>query len=202
MRNITTVVFDLGRVLLDLRSDGEAFGELMRAMGIEPEEAFSRFWMRNEVARHSTGLLTSREFYQAAKEEYGLEMDFDRFAECWCDIFSPKPEMEALFEEVAGRHRVGILSDTDPLHWARIRGMLPCLKAVERPTLSFEVGYFKPHPTMYAAAARNAGSALEECLFIDDLVGNVDGARHSGMQAVRFAGVERLRRDLGFFGIL
>ena len=106
------------------------------------------------------------------------------------------PGMEELFREVAGRYRVGILSDTDPLHWHAIRTMMPWLEAVERPTLSYEVGYLKPHPEMFTAAARNCGSAKEQCLFIDDLAGNVDGARYFGMQALIFNGQEKLRRDL------
>jgi FMN phosphatase YigB (HAD superfamily) len=104
--------------------------------------------------------------------------------------------MEELFREVAERYRVGILSDCDPLHWGRVRSMLPWLEAVGKPTLSFEVGYLKPHPEMYAAAAGDCGSLKQECLFIDDMAGNVDGARFCGMQALHFTGADKLRHDL------
>ncbi len=200
--DITAVIFDLGRVLVDLHTEGVAFSQLMRGMGIEPERAFEQFWLRPEAIGHSTGTVSSRDFHRRAEEEFGLGLDFDRFARCWCDIFRPGPGMEALFGEVAARRRVGILSDTDPLHWEAIRSMLPCLAAVARPTLSFEVGHLKPHPAMFRAAAENVGVPPGECLFIDDLAANVDGARSCGMRAVRFAGAEALRRDLERYTLL
>jgi haloacid dehalogenase superfamily, subfamily IA, variant 3 with third motif having DD or ED len=196
VENITTVIFDLGRVLVRLNTDGERFGELMRSVGVEPGQAFRQFWLQGDVHRHMTGELSPQAFYDAARENFGLSTSYESFVEGWCDLFAPMPGMEELFGEVAGRYRVGILSDTDPLHWRAIRAMLPWLAAVERPTLSYEVGYLKPHPEMFAAAARNCGSAKEECLFIDDLTGNVDGARYFGMQALVFNGLEKLRRDL------
>jgi putative hydrolase of the HAD superfamily len=203
VRNITTVIFDLGRVLVELRTDGAAFSALMRGMGIDPARAFEQFWHHPEVIGHSTGTVSPQDFYRRAVEEFGLAgFEYERFAQCWCDLFRPMPGMEALFSEVAARCRVGILSDTDPLHWERIRTLLPCVAAVERPTLSYEVGHLKPHPAMYRAAAANAGVPPEECLFIDDLAGNVEGARAVGMRAVRFAGAEALRRELENLGVL
>lgn len=204
MRNITTVVFDLGRVLVRLGAEGPHFGELMRGFGIEPARAFERYWFRDEVNKHMTGELSPREFHQKALEELRTPepMTYERFAECWCDIFEPMPGMEELFKEVAARHNVGILSDCDPLHWAKVRSLLPWLETVEKPTLSFEVGYLKPHPEMYRAAAENGNCQKQECLFIDDVTGNVDGARFCGMQAIRFAGADKLRRDLRRLGII
>ncbi len=149
VKNITTVVFDLGRVLVTLGTDGEKFGELMRGFGIDPARAFEQYWRRDEVNSHMTGELSPRGFYEKALTALAAPMPDERFAECWCDIFSPMPGMEDLFREVAGRYRVGILSDCDPLHWERIRAMLPWLEAVEKPTLSFEVGRLKPQLTAY-----------------------------------------------------
>ncbi len=202
MRNIATVVFDLGRVLVKLGTDGARFGELMRGFGIEPARAFEQYWFRDEVNRHMTGEMSPREFYEKAMETLPEPLPYGRFVECWCDIFEPMPGMEELFRDVAGRYRVGILSDCDPLHWEKVRSLLPWLEAVEKPTLSFEVGCLKPHPGMYAAAARNCGCEKQECLFIDDMPGNVDGARFCGMQALQFAGADKLRRDLRRLRIL
>jgi len=40
------------------------------------------------------------------------------------------------------------------------------------------------------------------CLFIDDRLVNVDGARKAGMQALRFEGVEKLEKDLKQLGVM
>lgn len=196
MQNITTVIFDLGRVMVRLSTDGKDFGELMRGFGIEPARAFEQYWCKDEVNRHMTGELSPRGFYEKAAEFLKPPMTYERFAECWCDLFAPMPGMKELFNEVAENHKVGILSDCDPLHWGKIQQMMPWLGRVEKPTLSFEAGCLKPDPRIYAAAARNSGSAMEECLFIDDVAGNAEGAGRCGMQAVHFTGADDLRGEL------
>ena len=196
MNTIKTVVFDLGRVLVTIDATGDKFVRLMRAAGIPPAEAFDKFWFTAEVRQFMTGEIDSHDFYHAAVERIGLDWSYEEFAEAWCDLFHPRPEMETLFKEVAARYRVGLLSDTDPLHWMAVRKLLPWLDMIEKPTLSFEVGCLKPHPRMFAAAAADNGCAKEECLFIDDLRENVDGARYSGMPALLFSGADKLRRVL------
>ncbi len=149
-----------------------------------------------------TGVIDSREFHRQVVERFRLDYSYDDFVEGWCDLFEPVPAMRDFFNEVSGRYRVGILSDTDPLHWAKIRAMAPWLDEVKNPTLSHNVGYLKPHQKMFAEAAANCGSAKEDCLFIDDRIENVDGARYCGMPALQFASLEKLRRDMTGFQLL
>ena len=202
MRNIDTIIFDLGRVLIGIAPTGEKFVALMRAMGIPPEQAFEKYWYAEEVRRHMTGEMDSRQFFETARARFGLALDFDAFAAGWCDIFTPRPDMAELFAEVADRYTVGLLSDTDPLHWQKVLALLPWLKKVAKPTLSHEVGYLKPHPRMYAAAAANCGRDKERCLFIDDVRANVDGARFYGMPALHYTGTDKLRKDLASLCLL
>ncbi len=202
MHNITTIIFDLGRVLVDVRTDGEKFGRLMRAAGITDEDSFERIWYLSEVRQHMTGVIDSREFYRQTVGRFKFDYSYEDFVEGWCDMFAPVPAMKILFDELSARYRVGLLSDTDPLHWDRLLGMMPWLAEVGNPTLSYNVGYLKPHPKMFAEAAANCGRAKEACLFIDDRIENVDGARYCGMPALQFVSPEKLRRDLAGFQIL
>jgi putative hydrolase of the HAD superfamily len=200
--NVKTVVFDLGRVLVGIDYKGEKFISLMRSAGITAGEAFDKFWFLSEVRQHMTGEITPREFHRRATARFGVDIPYEEFVEGWCDLFHPVPEMKALFDEIAGRYDVGLLSDTDPLHWEKILEMYPWLRKIEKPTLSFNVGCLKPHPDIYAAAAADCGRAKEECLFIDDKIENVDGARYCGMPALHFTSVEKLRRDLAGLNVL
>jgi putative hydrolase of the HAD superfamily len=202
VRDITTIIFDIGRVLIGIHSDGEQFGALMRAIGIDPREALDRYWSTEEVRRHMTGELGPEDFHRAVAERFGLDYDFASFKKAWCDIFQPMPGMEELFRDLSRRYAIGILSDTDPIHWEYLRGELPWLQAAAKPALSFEVGCLKPHPAMFEAAAANCGTAMPKCLFIDDLSANVEGARHSGMRGLQFINPEKLRKDLIGSGVL
>jgi FMN phosphatase YigB (HAD superfamily) len=202
MCTITTIIFDIGRVLVRIHANGEKFGALMRAIGIDPHGAMDRYWYTEEVQRHMTGELGPGDFHRAVTERFGLDYDFASFAEAWCDIFQPMPGMAELFGELSRRYAVGLLSDTDPIHWEYLRGELPLLQAVAKPTLSFEVGCLKPHPVMFETAAANSGASKSQCLFIDDILANVDGARYSGMQGLRFVNPEKLHKDLAGLGVL
>jgi putative hydrolase of the HAD superfamily len=58
------------------------------------------------------------------------------------------------------------------------------------------LGFAKPDPRVFHAAAQAVGAAVTECLFIDDTAGHVAAARALGMPAVRFRGIEDLRDAL------
>ncbi|MCC8165442.1 MAG: HAD family phosphatase [Planctomycetes bacterium] len=196
MHNINTVIFDVGRVLIGIDPRGRKFGKLMTDAGYSPEEGFERLSYSEEVRKHMTGEIDSRQFFAIARRKFQLPHSWEEFVDAWNDLFFSVPEMEALFQEVAARYHVGLLSDTDPLHWRRVGEVLPFIDVVAKPTLSFDVGYLKPPPKMFAAAAANCDRLKEECLFIDDRIENVDGARYSGMPALLFTTPEKLRKDL------
>lgn len=195
VNTVDTVIFDVGRVLTGIRC-GDRFVDLMRRLGVDPDGVFDKYWHTPEVVGHMTGTIGSREFYGIMRERRGLSIDFDEFAEAWSDIFVPMPGMAELFAEVADRRAPGLLSDTDPLHWAKLRGLYPWLDRAVGPTLSFRVGHLKPDPAMYAAAAAGCGREPGQCLFVDDVQANVDAARSFGMEAVLFTTPELLRVDL------
>ncbi|MDR0361968.1 MAG: HAD family phosphatase [Planctomycetota bacterium] len=202
MRTPKAAIFDLGRVLLAIDPARPGFAELMRSLGVKPEEAFSVHWKEPEVVAHMTGNLSPGDFHQALCRKRRLDMPYPRFVAAWNDLFAPMPGMAEVFAAVRDRVPVGILSDTDPLHWARALEVLPWLATVSKPTLSFETGFLKPAPEMYQAAARNIGFAAHECVFIDDLPVNVRGAEKAGMTGVVFAGAGDLEGRLRGLGLV
>jgi putative hydrolase of the HAD superfamily len=58
---------------------------------------------------------------------------------------------------------------------------------------SAELGFAKPAPEAFRAAADSLGVELDRCLFVDDTLTNVEAARALGMRAERFTGVDELR---------
>jgi epoxide hydrolase-like predicted phosphatase len=67
--------------------------------------------------------------------------------------------------------------------------------------ISGEVGMHKPQPEIFLLGAERAGVAAEECVFVDDLRENCEGAEAVGMTAVLHRGaqttVPELERLLG-----
>jgi len=193
------VIFDLGNTLVHVDFDGIVERLTGRpSRGARPEGLVDH----EIIVRWCTGRLAPRDFHREVCRGIGADMDFDRFVRWWCDVFRPMPGAEGLLREVAAATRVGLLSDTDPLHWEHERRAEPWLDLVPNPTLSFRIGLLKPDPGCYLEAARSVGLAPADCLFVDDLPRNVAGALSVGMQAVRFNGIEALRAELIERGVL
>jgi putative hydrolase of the HAD superfamily len=201
-RNIEAVIFDLGRVIVDVdvhRPAGFVFSQMSQAdverliMAVMGDELMMRF---------NTGRVGTQEFYDGLTERFGLAPGFEEFKDLWCGVFSPIAGMEELIRQLNGAYRLGLLSDTDPLHWAYLHSKYPVLNLFERPTLSFEVGAVKPDPAIFLAAAKNVDTPVERCLYIDDLAANVQGAVAVGMTGIVFGGAGALREELVERGML
>jgi FMN phosphatase YigB (HAD superfamily) len=154
------------------------------------------------MVKFNTGRMDAQTFHRRMCKSYGLELSFEAFTSLWCAIFVTMKGMRELLEKILPRITVGLLSDTDPVHWSFIRRRWAWIDAIEKPTLSFEVGAMKPHAAIYLAAAENVNAPPERCLFIDDLEANIEGARAVGMQGIRFETVKLLTDQLTELGLL
>ena len=90
------------------------------------------------------------------------------------------PTLEAL----KGRYKLGIISDTWPSIVPVLErfGILPYFDAI---TYSFQLGCYKPNPRMYQDALSKKGLPAQECVFIDDVARNLEGAAKVGIQPVQ-----------------
>lgn len=200
--DIRAVIFDLGRVLVDI--DNQFLVEkLFKGFEADNLQELGRKTMSDPaMIAFNTGQMHPEEFHRRMCKHFQLEADFDTFKKLWCDIFIPMNGIEALVDTVSKHAAVGLLSDTDPIHWNFIRNRWPWVGRIPNPTLSYEVGVMKPHADIYLAAAKNVNTNPQQCLFIDDLQVNVDGARAVGMQATRFETVDALARMLENMNLL
>lgn len=90
------------------------------------------------------------------------------------------PTLEAL----KSRCKLGIISDTWPSIVPVLErfGILPYFDAI---TYSFQLGCFKPNPRMFQDALSKMGLPAQECVFIDDVARNLEGAAKVGIQPVQ-----------------
>ncbi len=59
----------------------------------------------------------------------------------------------------------------------------------------------KPDPRIYELLLKRNGLKAEDCVFVDDSLVNVEGARAVGLQAIRFQSPEALERELRALGL-
>ena len=86
--------------------------------------------------------------------------------------------------------------------FVQARAMYPFLNRFDGIVVSGEIKALKPGPEIYRCLLEQYDLRAEDCLFIDDVQENVDGAKAVGMHAVRFTNAETLASDLKGHGLL
>lgn len=198
---IEAVIFDLGRVLVGIDND-VMVEKLFAHIGTDDPQLVARTMQSSHMIDLCSGRIDLQGFHRQMSETYQSDLSFDAFKELWCSIFYTMNGAEELLADLDGTVKLGLLSDTDAVHWHYLKDRWPWLETIPKPTLSYEVGLMKPAVEIYRRAAANVETPPEQCLFIDDLEANVQGARAAGMQAIRFESHARLRTQLKEFGIL
>jgi 2-haloacid dehalogenase len=77
----------------------------------------------------------------------------------------------------------------------------PFLASFDGAIVSGDERLLKPDPAIYHLLIERYGLSAEECLFIDDSVANVEGARAVGMQAIHYREPMDLGAELARHGI-
>ena len=203
--NIKAIIFDLGRVLIDVDLNRGLFPLLINHSSNQPlalQEKLAVLFRNPLFRRFNTGQISAQDFYRQISDRFGLTFSYPEFVHRWCDIFSEIEGMEQLVNQLTGKYRLGLLSDTDPLHWNFCVRRFSFLKLFPRPTLSFQTGWLKPHPNSYRLAAEHVGLPADRCLLIDDRPVNVEGAQKIGMHALLFDNSHQLKKELIFLGLI
>jgi len=145
---------------------------------------------------YNQGKLTPQEFHKAISIKYKIDIEFREFQRLWCDVFSQMPGMFEMVKSLECNYKLGLLSDTDPMHWNYIKNNFPVASIFKSPTLSFEIGLNKPHQQTFLTAAGKIDAKPQECIYIDDLQVNVEGAEKVGMDAIKFENCEQVKNEL------
>jgi putative hydrolase of the HAD superfamily len=181
------LIVDYGGVLTtDVFASFRAFCE---AEGLPPETVRDRFRSdpeaRELLAALETGALAAPEFEPrfAALLEVESERLVDR-------LFGGMEPDEAMIDGVRAARGAGVrtamLSNSwgDATHYDR-----PLLEELfDGWVISSEVGLRKPDPAIYELAAARIGLEPDECVYVDDLPGNLKPARALGMATVLHRG--------------
>jgi putative hydrolase of the HAD superfamily len=199
---IKAIIFDLGNVLIKVDFERMLINHTKDATGNSAHEITESAYNDDLFKQFCTGELSSEKFYKKLNKRYNLDISIQLFKEKWCDIFELVEGMSELVAELSSNFKIGLLSDTDPIHWQYVLREYPFLQSIENPTLSYKVGYMKPHPDMYKLAAKNVKQSPNECLFIDDQQVNVEGAQKVGMHAVQFENQKQIKNFLISAGLL
>lgn len=201
MSPIDTVVFDIGNVLIPWNPRW-----LFRKM-LPDEAALERFLEEVDFnawnAQHDAGQRFAHGIAQhgARFPQYRplLQAYFDRWEE---SIAEPLADSVALTRKLreAG-YRTLALTNFSTETFPRAVRLNPFLNEFEGIMVSGEEKLIKPDPAIYKLLCERFSLMPGKCVFIDDSLPNVEGARRVGMHALHFSSIDQLLEDLEVLGV-
>jgi epoxide hydrolase-like predicted phosphatase len=178
------VFFDFGGVLTTPVWD--SFASFCRTEGLEPDAIKNLFRTDAEALRDlrrlETGALTETDFETSFGRRLGL-----RNPEGLIDsMFAGMQPIEAMVAAVREIRAAGLLTGLISNSWSTAHYDRKLLAELfDTVVISAEVGLHKPQPEIYRLAADRLGVEPADCVFVDDLRENCEGAEAVGMTAVR-----------------
>lgn len=182
MRNITTLLFDLGGVIIEL-------GSLQDMMASSPlsEQEIWQSWIRSPSVRSfESGACSADEFALQMIDEFSLTLSPEEFLVKFNDW--PQGTYKGASQLLMGlsdSYRLACLSNSNQSHWDYFLRHQTVLKHFEDLFFSHETGHLKPDSGAFDHALQAMSVSPAEVLFFDDNEANVESARKLGMQAVR-----------------
>ncbi len=192
------LVLDFGGVIsrtlfethdLSERALGLAPGTLAWRGPFEPDgDPLWRAMQAGEISERDYWLERTREVGRLVGEQWDRMETFVQRARGAdvAAVIRPEALAAVAFAKAAGCRLAVLSNELDLFYGADFRRRLPLLEEFDVIVDATYTGVLKPDPRAYAACERALGVRARDCVFVDDQLRNVDGARRAGWQAVHF----------------
>jgi len=199
--DIRVLLFDVGGVLVQLSGIDIMLEWLGNAMSAD--EMWVK-WLRSDSVREfETGMIDAGEFATRITREFSLIVEPRAFLESFAGWPTGLyPGTLELLARIPRRYQRALLSNSNALHWPRVRNDMQLGAAFDNHFISHLTGRIKPDADAFEHVVESLGCLAEQVLFLDDNLLNVDAARGIGMHAVRVRGPDEVLRALGDFGVI
>ncbi|NMO17101.1 HAD family phosphatase [Pyxidicoccus fallax] len=199
MALVKAVLLDLGNVLV-FHDNARLFTLLGARAGLTGPEVGQRLTGAGWTAANR-GLLDAEAIRQDVCRGLGVDIPMAEFAPLWSSHFTLHHEVLPRVEGLVGRVKLGLVSNTNALHVAYLRPLLPVLQRFDAVVMSCEVGHVKPEPDIFRLALERVGCAPGEAAFFDDLGEFVDAANALGMHGRLFTTADAFDAQLKELGL-
>jgi len=196
--NITTIVFDLGRVLIQF--DPDAY---MQENFNEDEIKFLKenFFLQNLWVSLDRGDMTLKQvkevLYAIDRSKYET---INRCVDNYWTLLKPFEETASLIEELSIKYRLLFLSNFHKDAFEKIYDMYPFFKLFQGGVVSCYVKELKPEKRIYEILMKEYGLDPANCLFIDDTLENTETAASLGFQTIHLEDQKNMLKELEVLG--
>lgn len=190
MKKVKNLIFDLGGVVIDLARENAVAA--LSALGIEGvDDLLGLYRQKEPFLSLETGGISEAEFYDEIRKmckkdvsDMDIQNAFNAFL-----VKLPVERLAALRRLREEGYKVFGLSNTNPVmfnSWIRDAFMQEGLKVndyFDGLVLSFEEGFCKPEPELFATVLNRYGLDPQETVMLDDSKKNCEAAESLGMRS-------------------
>jgi putative hydrolase of the HAD superfamily len=191
MKHIKNIIFDLGGVLLDI--DFSATQKAFETVGIPN---FHTFYTQHHVddlfEKLEIGAISPEAFYEQLRNKTQLPLSDATIMKAWNAMllnFS-EPKMNWLYN-ISKQYNVYLFSNTNKIHHDYFYNLFKSNfngKELDsyfiKAWYSHEMGIRKPHVESFLSILKSERLHPGETLFIDDTIGNIEGAQKAGLHTL------------------
>ena len=195
--SVDVLLFDLGRVVLDINFDS-VMTKWADHAGRAPAELAQRFVVNDSFKHHETGRIDDAAFFADLRQSLGVDLSDAQFLEGWNAIFAGEmPGIAPLLAGAAQRLPLYAFSNTNPAHVAHFsKTYADVLSHFRELFLSSSIGLRKPDAEAYDHVVKAIGVPASRILFFDDSAANIEGARARGLRAVHVTSMDDVAQAL------
>ena len=194
------MIFDFGNVVafFDHR---EACRKLSRMCTLGPNQIYEKIFAAGQLNdRFERGEVNSTEFLKELRGSLEIETSIgDQILKhAWNEIFRPNPDVMERLADFKLDCRLVLASNTNSFHMTYVTehpDFHRALSIFDHKVLSYEIGQRKPDRAFYEHALKHIQCEPAECLFLDDMLENVEMGRAVGMQSCQY--VKSLDESIG-----
>lgn len=188
MQNIQTLIFDLGGVIINLKTEQEWLEEDLLP-NFQPEK-FQSLQQKQYFQQFETGNVSVPDFTQQLKEiAVNKNITEDEVVHHWNGILKdiPKHRVDVL-KQLSKKYKLILLSNTNHIHMDFIRNYMVAEFGEDILQENFhtcyysqEIGLRKPHKEIYEFVLQQQGITASESLFLDDKPENLSEPEKLGI---------------------
>ena len=197
---IQNIVFDLGNVLV--KFDPAYF--LKDYPDSEKELFYKEIFGSENWLKMDRGALSEQELINLVKSRLPLRYhsDAEKLIK-WYTLTLEIQGMEPLIRQLKKNgYSIYLLSNTSPA-FHRFCKQIAALKYFDGLLISADCGFLKPEKEIFRLFCQKFSLAPNECVFIDDMPVNIQGAIGEGFAGIVFTGdVPALKEELAKLGIV
>lgn len=186
---IKAIVFDFGNVILSF--DYRIFYNKISVDQLKHKKNFSKI-----LEEYETGKINTDEFYNKCKKLLELDISQQEFENAFTSIFTHKHPIPELVKKLKPNYKIGLISDINPLHLDNNLKKAINMDLFDSQSLSFEIGIKKPDKRIYEDCLSKLGVKAEECIYIDDIKWNAEGASKLGFYGIQYENYDQLIKEL------